>query len=235
MKYRVAVVDDDKEYASVLKEYIASYGEETGTQIETCVFQSAERLIMDYKYDFDIIFFDIVMAGIDGIKAAELLRKTDKNVVIIFVTNFSDFAINGYAVNASGYLLKPVKYQAFKNEMNRGLESVRMSRNGSIVVTTEGEKLRIPVRDILYIEHLRHRLYIVVSDGGRYTVYDTLNNMEEKLKPYGFCRCNSCYLVNLLYVEKAGKLTVTVGNRELPISRSRLKSFMEELAVYFAM
>ncbi len=68
---------------------------------------------------FDIIFLDVEMENLDGFTTARIIRETDPQVMLIFVTNMGQFAIKGYEVDALSYLLKPVPYFAFSQELKR--------------------------------------------------------------------------------------------------------------------
>ena len=110
---RIAVVEDDKTYAAQLKEYLVRYGTETNQKISVALFPDGEDIVTDYSAEFDIILMDVEMTFMDGMTAAEKIREKDNEVVIIFITNMPQYAIQGYKVDALDYVLKPISYFAF--------------------------------------------------------------------------------------------------------------------------
>ena len=99
---RIAIVEDEENYISVLKDYLERYKRESGEQIEVTVYHDGDEIAAFYKAQFDIILMDIEMKFIDGMTAAEEIRKSDASVAIIFITNAPQYAIRGYEVGALG-------------------------------------------------------------------------------------------------------------------------------------
>lgn len=110
---RIAIVEDEDSYISVLKGFLERYKEESGEQMEITVYHDGDEIAAFYKAQFDIILMDIEMKFIDGMTAAEEIRQKDTTVSIIFITNAPQYAIRGYEVGALDYILKPVSYFTF--------------------------------------------------------------------------------------------------------------------------
>jgi DNA-binding LytR/AlgR family response regulator len=165
--------------------------------------------------------------------AARRIRERDNDVVIVFVTSAPQYAISGYEVDALSYLLKPVGYAAFEQELSRCLLRLRRRERRTLLFTdSEGVVHRIDVADVLYIETVRHRLMIRTLDGD-YTVAGALKVMEAELAGDDFFRCNSGYLVNLRHVTGVeGNDCRIRGGVRLQISRPRKKEFLAALAAY---
>lgn len=228
---RVAIVEDNSVYAQQLQEYILKYEKENTVSISVTVFEDGEDIVTDYRADFDIILLDIEMRFMDGMTAAEHIRKVDEEVTIIFITNMTQYAIRGYAVNALDYLLKPVSYFAFSQRFDKAVGRLKKKERGYLIASTRSAFKKVAIDDIYYIESQGHDIYIhtregIVPTGG------TLKGLEEKLAGKHFCRCNNGYLVNLEYVDRIQDGMAVVGKDELTISRPRKKAFMEELASY---
>ena len=86
---------------------------------ELTTFEDGEEIVTDYRAAYDIILLDVQMRHMDGMAAAEAIRKADKDVILIFITNMAQFAIRGYAVDALDYVLKPVPYLPFPSSCRR--------------------------------------------------------------------------------------------------------------------
>lgn len=107
---RLALVEDDELYRSQLREYIDKYSAVSGEKFTVTEFSDGDEIALGYKAVYDIILMDIEMKFMDGMMAAEEIRKVDTEVIIIFITNSPQYAIKGYAVDALDYVLKPVSY-----------------------------------------------------------------------------------------------------------------------------
>lgn len=226
---KIALVEDDEHYREKLSGFLKRYEEETKEKLSVSVFSDGLDITEESREVFDIIFLDIQMRHMDGMTAAEKIRDRDKNVILIFITNLAQYAIRGYKVEAMDYLLKPVSYFVFSQELEKAMEKVRERTASYISIAQENGMARIDVSHITYIESQGHAITYHTKKE-ELQVRDSLKNIEQKLAGKGFSRCNNCYLVNLAYVEKVDKNTVTVFGKELAVSRPRKKDFMEALA-----
>ena len=110
---RIAVVEDEKESQEQLVSYISRYEKESEKKFEVTVFSDGMDIVENYDPVWDIIFMDIRMKHLDGMQAAEKIRKYDPAVVLIFITTMAQYAIRGYEVDALDFVLKPVAYAQF--------------------------------------------------------------------------------------------------------------------------
>lgn len=228
---RIAIVEDDANASSILKNHIAKYGEETSEQFSVAVFKDAFSFLEGYSKGYQLIFMDIEMPGIDGLEAAKRLRRMDDNVQLIFVTNMAQYAINGYEVRAMDFILKPVEYPTFFMKMKRAMRYIASNTVRQITIRKDKAIFRLESNKVRYIEVQGHNLQYHTEDG----VIETRGNLseiEESLQGEHFARCNNCYLVNLAAVTKVSGLSLMLGEEELRISRSRHASFMNSLTEY---
>jgi DNA-binding LytR/AlgR family response regulator len=131
----IAIVEDEDSYASQLTEYINKYEAESGSSFRITRFKDGDEITNGYKGQFDIILMDIEMKLMDGMTAAEEIRKLDQEVVIMFITNMTNYAIRGYQVDALDYVLKPVSYFAFSQKLGRAI--ARMKKGSSKTISIE--------------------------------------------------------------------------------------------------
>ncbi|MDR2157018.1 MAG: LytTR family DNA-binding domain-containing protein [Clostridiales Family XIII bacterium] len=225
----VAIVEDEADYREEWKRYLARYGEESGESFRISVFADGFRILENYRAQYDIILMDIRMEGMDGMAAAEKIRKVDPSVIIIFITNMSQYAIRGYSVDALDYMLKPVSYFAFTQRLERAFKRMRFREDRYMTLRFRSGVKKMKINDIYYIEVLNHDL-IFHTKTGEYTVSGTLKNMEEQLRSDGFFRCSKCYLVNLRHVDGMRSGFAVVNGDEVRISRNRKTVFLSALS-----
>lgn len=230
---RIGIVDDDARAAALLVEHLERYEREHDEQFAVTLFSDGAELVERYRPDFDILLLDVEMPGLDGFGAAEQIRLVDPEVVLIFVTNMVQHAIRGYEVDALSYVLKPVPYFAFSQEIKRSVARLRRRRtDDSLLLAVDGGVARVPVGDIVFLESAKHRTTVHTVDG-RHSVVSPLKALEEQLDGKGFFRCNSGYLVNLRHVlEVRGTSVLLLGGHDLLMSRARRKPFLTALTDY---
>lgn len=228
---KIAIVEDDKDYSSTLNKYIDRYGKENGILFSVTSFADGERFVTEYQSGYDIVFMDIEMPVMNGIEASTKIRQIDTQCVIIFVSNYMKYAIQGYSVNATDFLTKPLEYDIFKNSISKAILSIRKRANNSISITSASEIHKIDANDIIYIEVCKHRV-IFHTTNGTFDTRGTLQDAEKQLPSTQFIKCNSGYLVNLRYVTGMTKDTLITLDGELAISRSRKKDVLDALTRY---
>lgn len=228
---RIAVVEDDKTYAAQLKEYLVRYGTEKNQKISVALFPDGEDIVTDSSAEFDIILMDVEMTFMDGMTTAERIREKDNEVVIIFITNMPQYAIQGYKVDALDYVLKPISYFAFSQRIDRALTRVKKKEATYITVAQKGGKKKLNVDKICYVEVRDHDLIYHTTKGDIVTK-SSMKEAEDTLGGTKFFRCNRCYLVNLEYVEDFRGNDVTVASDVIQVSRARKKAFMDALNDY---
>ena len=228
---RIAIVDDEPQAAEELRDLLARYAQETGHDVETALYPNAVAFLTNYPANFDIVFMDIEMPYLSGMEGAQRLRQIDHTTLLIFVTNLGHMAAMGYSVEAFDFVVKPIGYERLKGTLKRAFERLEKNKVSNVSFTSEGARLTMPASEIRYLEVADHRL-VFHTDSGSYPVYGTMAGMRAQLEPMGFFLCNNCYLVNLRFVRKVEKFTVTVGSDVLQISRPRKKAFLQALNDY---
>ena len=229
---KIAIVEDEAESVAVLESYLARYRREEKTEeLVTTVFADGGEFLKNYKSDFDIIFMDIEMPGIDGMRAAKYLRTIDSGVCLVFVTNLAQYAVSGYEVSAFDFIVKPVVYGSFAMKLRRLFQYLATRRKCEICVSTKNGKILVKASDIKYVEIMRH-VVTYHTESGNVVGSGTLKNVTELLAGLPFALCNRCYLVNLQYVTRIVGNEVCVGGDKLQIAAPRRKEFMNAFNEY---
>ena len=155
----------------------------------------------------------------------------DAEVILIFITNMAQYAIRGYSVGALDYVLKPVPYFAFSQQLMKAVTRLEKRAKRYLTVPVEGGLRRLDTASIYYLESEGHRVHFY-TDEGDFSAPGALKTFEEKLAACPFARCNSGYLVNLAQVRELRQSTVQVGPCELQVSRPKRKAFLAALTDY---
>ena len=227
----IAVVEDSAQDRAVLDSYLEKYQQEKNCHFQITHFSDGDEIALGYKGGYDLILMDIEMTFLDGMSAAEEIRRADPEVLIIFITNSPQYAIKGYAVGALDYVLKPVPYFAFSQQLQKAVNQLAKRTRHYLAVPVDGGMRRLDAATIYYIESEGHRVHFYTEDGD-FSAPGALKALEEKLTGRLFARCNSGYLVNLAQVSGVQQNTVQVGPHELQISRPKRRAFLAALADY---
>lgn len=229
----IAIVEDEDDAADILRGYIEKFSAEIGQPFKVDRYKDAVAFLTGYTAKYAVVFMDIQMPYRDGMSAAIELRKIDKTVSIVFITNLIQYAQKGYEVDAVAYILKPVHYYDFVLKFRKALDVYAINEKKNVIVNTAEGMCSISTDKLMYVEIIRHRLYYHLVDG---VVERTgvLSQVEADLGKFGFLRCNQCYIVNPQFVSGIKGSQVQVGTETLTISRPRRKAFMTELANWYA-
>lgn len=229
---RIAVVEDEQIYRNQITEYLQRYEKESKEKLQVHVYRDGDDILETYRAQFDIILMDIQMKFVDGMTAAEEIRRQDAEVILIFITNMTQYAIQGYQVDAMDYVLKPVSYFSFSQKLSKAIEKLQKRRSRHITVQVKGGVQRIAAADIYYVESQGHTLYYHTKNG---TVVSsgTMKSAEEMLGAAHFSRGNKGYLINLEHVEGVKDKCAQVNGEQLLLSRQGMKKFMQDLTRYW--
>ena len=232
---KIILLEDEPIYAEQVVFLLTRYREEHPGPESSFTIQHYEdpvRFLTEYHCDADLLLLDIQMPGMTGMDAAKKIRKTDPDVMMIFITSLTQYAIEGYSVNAFDYILKPLRSASFLAKLERAFRVLNRNRlNDVLTISTKEGKRRILLDDILYVEVNNHDI-LVHTMQETFKEWGTMKSIESRLTGGSFVRCSVHYLVNLKYVHGMTSDEVIMPNTQLPISRSRRKAFLDAIAQY---
>lgn len=230
---KIVILEDDTAQARQVNDYLLRYQQEhTEFQYTAKTYNSGRPLLEAYQPDTDLLLLDIQLPDMLGIDVAREIRRRDSRVMIVFITNLAQYAIEGYSVQAFDYVLKPVNYFSFSKKLERAIRVLSHTGNDlKLEIKSKNGSRWIAVDEVTYIEVRSHELYIHTEQES-IRQWGTLAQYEAQLKPLHFIRCNASFLVNLKYVRTVIKDQVEVGRDLLPISRTFRKDFLNTLAQY---
>ncbi|MGY3212016.1 LytR/AlgR family response regulator transcription factor [Mucilaginibacter sp. HD30] len=186
----------------------------------------AARAILD-STPVDLILLDIEMPQMSGL---EFLKTGAVAQQVILVTAFPEYAIEGFELAVTDYLLKPVTFERFAKACERALANVSgeaavsllKQQPGYLYVRCDQRLQKIRIDDILFIEALANYVQIILSDQ-KYVVYSSLKGLETQLPAALFVRTHKSYLVAINHIDSVGSQEVRINAHYVPLSRSRRK------------
>ncbi len=227
----IAVCDDEIIECAGMAEKIRGTLEEMKVPCFLRQFNSGEELLQSEE-DFDIVFLDIMMDGLDGMKTAKRIRKKDSCRLLVFISASRDYVFDAYDVEAFWYLVKPVEREKLKQVLKKALLKTEAASPDFILVNKGRQKQKIFLRDILYFE-IMGRLIDIHKIGGTSDYYGKIGILEEELREKGFFRCHKSYLVHLKYVKGYNRQEAVLDNGEkIPVSKRRYEEFCKALLSY---
>lgn len=230
---KIAIVEDEELYISKLEQYLKQYQDESEEKFELTVYRDGDEITSGYKAQFDIILMDIQMKFVDGMSAAEEIRKQDSQVIILFMTNMAQYAIRGYEVDALDYILKPVTYFTFSQKLNKAVERIKSRKTCFVAIPMKGGFRKMDINEIYYVESQSHML-LYHTAGEILTCRGNMKEIENMLAAHGFFRINKGHLVNMKYVDTVLDGNCSMNGESLPIARARRKLFMDALSAYIS-
>ena len=228
---RICIVEDDERDALILQQALDRFADENDASIDAIVLRDGAEIVDNYPPDLDIVFLDIEMDGLDGLSAARAIRARDEEVIIFFVTNMIQFALEGYTVNATAYIVKPLRCPLFSAHMARAVQAIEHRKEHFVTLRSGREQVFVNSNKIMYVETSQKRS-LVHTDANSIFCSEALQAIEKKLDSGQFFRVHASFLVNLAYVDTVTPKDVIVRGTAIPISKHRKRFFMKVLADY---
>src|SRR5664279_2364843 len=177
----------------------------------------------------DLIFLDIKMEQLTGIQFLEAIEPSSK---VILTTAFDQYALKGFELNVTDYLLKPFSFQRFLQAVNKAMEHFSIKKNPEndsfIFVKTEYRLERIDIDDILYIEGMKDYLRIICT-GKKIMTLQSFAKIEESLPDNKFCRVHKSYIVALSLIKSVERGVILIADQRIPVSNTYKENFFSKI------
>ena len=235
---KAMIVDDEAPARSELRFLLDELGQTEVVAEAASVREAIEKM---KEYPCDVIFLDVNMPEATGLKLAEALQHLKYPPAVVFVTAYSEYALEAFKVNAVDYLVKPVETDRLSQAIARVRESVSLhmqaQKSERISVEKGGKKILIAIEKIRYVMARDDYAYLQ-TDTDRFFSTVSLAQLEKRLDGHGFFRVHRGYLVNLAMVEEVepvtgGTLLLTLNGVEdkIPVSRRRVSALKKALGI----
>jgi len=226
---RVIAIDDEP----LALQLITSYIEKTPFLELLGTFDNpVDALSFISDNDIDLIFLDILMPDLMGTTLAKTLGQTSK---FIFTTAYEKYALEGFKLHATDYLLKPFSYEEFLKSSLKAYKLIELEKktpkgenieNEFMFIKTDYKIKRVNFNDILYIEGYNDYVKVYLKNSSAPVLsLNSLKNLESLLPVNQFMRVHRSFIVNLKYVDTVERLRIIFGNVHIPVSDQYKESF----------
>lgn len=234
---KIGIIEDEAVHMQILNRYIKNWGVERKENIQIKEYDSAESFLFawDDEKDFDILFIDIQMKKMDGIKMAKRIRESNNNIALVFTTGVAEYISEGYEVEALHYLIKPIKEEKVVQCLER---AAKRKADTEYIIFRGGDGVyKFSKRKIIYVEADGHNTLFRVSEGEEsvtYTVIEAVKSVEKKLAGENFIKCHRSYICNLEFIHSIGKNEILFDDgSKIPVSRRAYSVVNEAFINYY--
>lgn len=232
MQYRIGICDDEEMMININSLYIKAIAKKLDLDIILHTFSSGEDLLAyTDSHALDIAFLDIDMDGISGISAAFSLRKKYPNIVTIFITGHSEYALEAFDTDAAGYLVKPLNPEKLEYTLKKAIKYTKLIKNAAInkyiTITEDNIKKKLPQYQIIYFEKEGNQCKVVTAKETHYW-YITVKSLLQLLDD-DFIQVNQGVIVNHIHIKNIIKNSIIlkdgssfqIGRKYLPLVKER--------------
>lgn len=236
---RAMIVDDEAPARSELK-YLLEESGRVDLIVEATSAREAVEKLMEVRVD--VMFLDISMPKTNGMQLAEALHKLKNPPQVVFVTAYSEYALDAFGVDATDYLMKPVETDRLAQALDKIIEHIKPLNLPvsveRIPVVKSGSKVLVPIDQIRFIE-AKDDYSCIYTESDRFLSTISLQKLEDRLVGHGFFRIHRSYIVNLEYVAdveviSAGILQLTIQgfeDKHISVSRRRVVALKRALGI----
>jgi DNA-binding LytR/AlgR family response regulator len=223
---KAVAIDDELPALSVIENFCAKTG---FIALEKTFNKPLEALRYVNKFPVDLLFLDINMPSIKGTELYKLLKQ---KTMVIFTTAYSEYAVEGFELNAMDYLLKPFTYERFLQAASKANEYYNYTNKQStaaeqfLFIRADYSLIKVNMTDILFIEGLDDYLKIHILNQKPVIARMTMKAMAEKLPADNFIRVHRSYIVSFRHIDAVRNKMITIGNEEIPVGNSYEEQFL---------
>ncbi len=232
--FNIAICDDEEALIHELKYNLKRYADETGKEFCFFAYRDGIELLAEYRPDYDLIFMDIKMENLNGLKTAEKIRRMDSAVGLIFLTSLKQYVWKGYEYSEVNYLLKPVRYSILKMELDRYFACYQGKDEPYLSFQNGSGKYKVLYKNLCYGE-TEKRNVMLHFEGQEQVIYKSMKEVSALLLGHPQFACpHQSFIVNMSYVKGVERLELIMAAGErIPISQPKRKGFMMKLTDYW--
>jgi DNA-binding LytR/AlgR family response regulator len=201
--FKIAICDDEMTSLMINRALTEQVLEEEHIEYQITTFEDMYTMmkgVLDDNSDFDLLLSDILAVGMNGIEAAEEIRRLGDKLPIVFISSTAEYALDGYRVNALRYLQKPVQIDKLREALLEAYSNIGKKRTEYLSFQVADKFYKVNYDDIIYLESMGRDTYVVTKTES-ITVHAKFSDMENKLPSDRFVRCHRSYIINMSEVK----------------------------------
>jgi DNA-binding LytR/AlgR family response regulator len=232
LKHTCIIVDDEPLAQEVLERYINKL--ENLELVGKCSNAHQAQEILN-REKVDIVFLDINMPGMSGL---EFLRRLPNPPSVIFTTAHAEYALEGFELDATDYLLKPISFDRFSKAVSKATHYIELElqdeqpaasdEEDHMFVKADKKIVKIKLDEILYIEGLKDYVMIFIP-GQRIITLQTMKNLEQRLPSAKFIRVHRSFIISIDKLKSIASHNVEIGEKQIPIGKNYKEAFFKVL------
>ena len=196
-----------------------------------------EAMDVLHEQNADLLFLDIQMPGISGVQFLKSLQGQNSSPMVVFITAYEQYALEGFDLDVVDYLLKPVAFERFLKSANKAYELFKLRQHSPPEITSihffvnaNYALVKIRYDEIMYIEGLKDYVKIYLTSA-RHPVITrmTLKGIEQKLPSQLFMRIHKSYIVSLDKIQSVRNLKIHIGEAIIPVGEQYVEEFMKAI------
>lgn len=223
---KIAVCDDDVAALNIVSGATESTFRSKGFEVEIQTFTKVSQVQEAMKAnEFELLLLDIDLPGMDGIAFGHVLRKLNKHIEIIFVSNREDRVFESFAVHPFGFVRKSHFLKDITDVVDSYLIARPKKKTHMMVMQLRDKTLSVPISGVMYVEgNKKSQLVHIKNKTQPIEMFSSMEKLENDLYQHGFIRIHKGYLVNYLYIRLIGTVDVELINGEkILISRRKIQ------------
>ncbi len=227
-KLKCIIVDDEKIARDILEQYISNVVQ---LELVASYRDGLEAFNNMHGNTVDLVFLDIQMPGLLGTSLAKMIKNKPK---VIFTTAYSDYAVEGFELEALDYLVKPFSFERFLKAVNKALSVYQLEQNnitretgdrGFTYIKSKGMMTKVFYDDILFIESQRNCIHIHTATQ-KHISYMTISSIEERLPSSLFFRLHRSFIIAIDKVQAYSPHAIKIGDRQIAIGKEKKEAFL---------
>lgn len=233
---RIAIVDDENKALELECDCVGKVVYEKG-EAEIFSFSSAEEAeeTINQGAEYDVLITDIELSGMSGLELGKIVRRKLHRCYLVFLTAYSEFAVESYRLEAYQYILKTDMQERLPPITEKLIDKIKKERKNFLILGPENERQKVYFRDIIYVQKDKGLKYVLyITKAGNFREREGLKRVMEKLNSKMFLFADRSYIVNMKYIEKiSGDIIYLEENHQLAVTHARLKKVKENINRYW--
>lgn len=236
MEYKILICDDDEHYRKDIEYYVKEAADTIGIEVEIFICISGEECLRDIEQkEINLLFLDVDMPDMTGLDVARKLREEQNDLLIVFVSSYPEYVFASFEVEAFRFIRKEQLKIEILLVLRAAVPKMKLNIKKYIQIKSDSKDICIALKDILYIELIKRKLYFCLVDEKIHETKMTINEIEENLEGTELIFLHRGLIVNVRYVDSYSKQEVSLkSGKKFPVARTRAQQVKKTVYDYWS-